>query len=256
MKAVGLGAKAFRALGRAVADPAYRADLLWYHLPRRTGVFQMSGATGQNRYPEIFRFVGDSLGHRADLRLLSFGCSTGEEVFTLRGYFPRAVIDGIDINPYRIRAARRRLRHAGGDPRLNFLVTASPERLPAASYDAVFCLAVLREGSLNCEPPPPRCDDWIRFADFERVIGDLARTVRPGGLLAIAHSNFRFADTAAASGFETVMGLGADIPDPQTPIYGRDNRLLAGIGYADALFRKRPELAASQLALTETVCPV
>ncbi len=50
--------------------------------------------TKMDRYPEIFGqvreyFAGRGLADSPDLRLLSFGCSTGEEAFSLRRYFPR-----------------------------------------------------------------------------------------------------------------------------------------------------------------------
>jgi SAM-dependent methyltransferase len=201
------------------------------------GVFQISGDTSEDRYPRIFRFVGDVLSADASARLLPFGCSTGEEVFTLRRYFPLARIDGIDITPYRIRTCRERLRREP-DRGLNFTVAGSTAHLPDASCDAVFCLAVLRHGGLQ-EGPAPRCDHLIRFADFSALAADFARCLKPGGLLAIAHSNFRFADTPTAAAYEIVLHATLGQPGSQTPLYGRDNRLLPGAIYRDNVFRKR-----------------
>jgi SAM-dependent methyltransferase len=224
-------------LRRAAHDRDFRRDLLWRRLPRPRGVFQISGDTSKDRYPRIFRFTRDAFGENPPARLLSFGCSTGEEVFTLRRYFPLARIEGIDINPYRIRTCRERL-HSEPDGGLDFTVAGSTTHLPDASYDAIFCLAVLRHGGLQ-EGPAPRCDHLLRFADFSALVADFARCLKPGGLLAIAHSNFRFADTPTATAFEVVLRATPGQPGSQTPLYGRDNRLLPSAIYRDVVFRKR-----------------
>src|ERR1700689_3241127 len=87
-----------RAMYRFAVDPRFRAGLrLQRQHPKN--LFQPFANTGADRYPAIFRFARDSLGDGAALRLLSFGCATGEEVFSLRRYFPQSHVKGIDINP-------------------------------------------------------------------------------------------------------------------------------------------------------------
>lgn len=229
--------KRLGSLRRAIHDREFRRDLLWRRLPRPPGVFQISGDTAADRYPRIFRFVRDVLGEDAPVRLLSFGCSTGEEVFTLRRYFPLAQIDGIDINPYRVRACRERLRREPDDG-LSFTVAGSTAHLPAASYDAIFCLAVMRHGGLQAGPAP-RCDHLIRFADFSAAVADFARCLKHRGFLAIAHSNFRFCDTPAAAGFEVVLrAVSRPVGSPTPPLYGPDDRLLPVASYRELAFRK------------------
>jgi SAM-dependent methyltransferase len=224
-------------LWQSVRDPRGRAELLWRRLPRPPGVFQISGNTAEDRFPAVFGFVRHELADRPSLRLLSFGCSTGEEVFSLRRYFPLAAIDGIDINPYRIRTCRRRLLERGGDAAVRFMVAGSTKRLTKSSYDAIFCLSVLRHGGLS-EGRAARCDHLIEFAAAERVVGDFARCLKPGGFLAIVNSNFRFADMAVAASFDVAMQTDDERPRPRTPLYGPDNRLLVGASYRDVVFRK------------------
>lgn len=202
-------------------------------------MFQISGDTGDDRYPKIFRFVRDAVGDGRDVRLLSFGCATGEEVFTLRRYFPRAAVDGVDINPYRIRACRARWRREGHDPRVRFTVAGSAGAIPPGRYDAIFCLAVLRHGGLrhgSQDEPAPRCDHLICFEDAARLVGELARRLRPDGLLAIAHSNFRFTDMPVSTEFEVVLTRDSDTAALRPPLYGPDNRLLPGVVYHDLVF--------------------
>ena len=78
----------------------------------------------------------------------------------------------------------------------------------------------------------------IRFEDFEREVVALCRILKPGGYLIIRHSNFRFSDTSAADDFEVALGIEPGRPGEATPLYGRDNRLLVGVVYHDAVFRK------------------
>ena len=198
------------------------------------GLYQPYGTTSEDRYPEIFQHVLEQVGDGADLRILSFGCATGEEVFSLRSYFQQATIVGLDINPLNIAVCRFRLRRIG-DAKLHFAVAGSTTREASASYDVIFAMAVFRHGNLNSSPPPPKCDHRIRFADFEESVTDLARTLKPDGLLVIEHAMFRFADTLVAAGFEPVFSQklagGA-------PLYGRYNCILPDANYPDVVFRK------------------
>lgn len=230
------GYAALRFAYRLVRSREFR-EAVRIRLSRPDNLFQPYGTTSDDRYPRIFRFVRDELGDRPDVRLLSFGCSTGEEVFSLRRYFPQAAITGIDVNARHIAACRERLRRSG-DARVSFERAGTAGHVATASCDAIFCMAVFRHGDLH-SPVAHRCDHRIRFEAFERTLGDLARCLRPGGLLAIRHSNFRFRDTAVAADFDVVLSVGDGRPDPGTPLYGRDDRLLPGLGYNDAVFRKR-----------------
>jgi SAM-dependent methyltransferase len=198
------------------------------------GLYQPHGTTAQDRYPEVFRFVRERVGDGAGVRILSFGCATGEEVFSLRRYFQEATIVGLDINPINILVCRYR-RWRIGDKKMVFAVAGSTAAEASAGYDAIFAMAVFRHGDLNNAPPPPKCDHRIRFADFEQSVADLARTLKPGGLLVIQHAMFRLADTAVASGFETVLSVQVA---GNAPLYGRDDCNLAGVVDPDVVFRK------------------
>lgn len=213
--------------------------LLLLHPPE--GLYQPWGTTSDDRYPQIFKYVREQVGDSAKPRILSFGCSIGDEVFSLRRYFPQATIVGVDINLRNIAVCRRRQQKVGDD-RMAFAVAASVAGEADASIDAIFAMAVFRHGSLNTSPPPPRCDHLLRFADFERSVTDLARALKPGGLLIIRNGMFRFADTKVSSAFETVLGLKCDDPDP---LYGPDNCVLPGEDYPDTVFRKVMERRAA-----------
>ncbi len=207
-------------------------------LSSKRDVFQPYATTAANRYPEFFTFVRDALGDGPDIRLLSFGCSTGEEAFSLRRLFAQADITGIDINPYNIKAANSRCPQ---DDRMRFICRGSVEEEASESYDAIFAMAVFRHGDLN--DGPASCRHLIRFADFNRHTTELARVLKPGGFLAFCHANFRFSDTAAAAEFTLARMI--ETGAKRQPYYGREDRLVAGAPREDGIFRKRPGDPAS-----------
>jgi SAM-dependent methyltransferase len=172
------------------------------------------------------------------VRLLSFGCSIGEEVFSLRASFPAARLRGLDISARNIGDAERRRRRAG-DARMSFARASTTRREPSDAYDAVLCMAVLRYGDLS-HAGVASCDHRITFDAFERTVADLARCVRPGGVLVIEHSNFRFADTATAAGFDCVLRRPKPAFNPENPLFGQDNRRLHVPSYEEVAFAKRP----------------
>ncbi|PUA45157.1 class I SAM-dependent methyltransferase [Pseudomonas protegens] len=206
---------------------------------RPQGLFQPYGTTREDRYPELFQSIRQVLADTPQTRLLSFGCSTGEEVFSLARYFRQAHIRGVDIDAGRIGRCRARWQREGREPRLSFLCAGDVALETTASYDLVMAMAVFRHGALG--ESPTDCSAWIRFADFDRVLGDLARVLKPGGLLVIRHANFRLGDTGAAGLFECLHGEAAQA----SPIYGRDDRLLPGVPGDDGIYRKRTALLAS-----------
>ena len=217
-----------RKLGR-LADRHWRS-VLWLRLRPPPGLFQPVGDTLADRYPVLFRIVHDTIGDGPDRALLSFGCSTGEEIWSLRQVFPQARLRGLDINATSIALAEA-ARHRRGDDGVSFATAASAVAEPVGRFDAVFAMAVFRHGLLG--GGPPRCDRYLRFDAFERTVTTLAQRIRPGGLLIIRHANFRFEDTAASAAFDCML---RQPYRARTPVYGRDNRRLAETGEEGVIF--------------------
>jgi SAM-dependent methyltransferase len=200
------------------------------------GQFQNYSHTLPNRYPWIFEFAQSQIADCPGSRLLSFGCSRGDEVFSLQRYFPSAGIKGIDVEPRNIEICHARA-HTGPSGAITFEVAAGVEAEEAESYDAIFCLAVLCRGDLTTSRAQ-RCDPSLKFEEFERIVMDLARCLRPRGLLFLHTTNFRFADTPAALDFDVVLEaapqqLATDV------LFDRKNQLLDGVRYHAVGFRKR-----------------
>lgn len=208
--------------------------------PPVEGRFQPYGHTRPDRYPWLFDFAARDLKDLATPRLLSFGCSRGDEVFSLRRRLPRAAIRGLDIDPNSIAEASVRSR-AAQDPLLSFAVASGAQGEPSAYYDAIFCLAVLCHGDLTLGRAQ-RSEPLMRFRDFEAAVADLARCLKPAGLLFLHTTNFRFCDTIVADQF--VVALEAR-PDQLAPdaLFDRANRLMRGERYLPVGFRKRAAAA-------------
>ncbi len=210
------------------------AALILLHPP--PGLFQPYITTSTDRYPAVFNCLKQALrphpGH--PLRILSFGCSTGEEVFSLRRHFPHAHITGIDINRHNIARCNARLRRRP-DPHIRFACAGSTTAEPTESFHAILAMAVFRHGQLHQQQPPPTCRQWIRFQDFDASISDLARCLKPSGLLVLQNSMFRLEDTRLNALFAP---LPCDSIHSEGPFYGPDNRLLTLASSPAVIFRK------------------
>jgi 2-polyprenyl-3-methyl-5-hydroxy-6-metoxy-1,4-benzoquinol methylase len=200
------------------------------------GRFQPHSHTLPDRYPWLFEFAKSHIGDDQKTRLLSFGCSRGDEVFSLRKYFAAAEIKGVDIDPRNIKQCLKRGRSEAARG-VTFAVASSTENEQTMTFDAIFCMAVLCHGNLTVSGAV-RCDPHLRFEDFERVVTDFERCLKPGGLLFLHTANFRFSDTTVAPRFEVMLEAKPDQLAPDL-LFGRDNRLLKGVRYHEVAFRKR-----------------
>ncbi len=204
--------------------------------PRVEGRFQPYNHTLPDRYPWLFDYAANALWDIPAPRLLSFGCSLGEEPFSLRRRLPTAIIKGVDIDPANIAAAKARSARAH-DMQMRFEVGSSTQGEARDHYDAVFCLAVLCHGDLTVLGAR-RSAPLMYFEGFERSVVDLGRCVKPGGLLFLHTTNFRFCDTAAAPDFDIVLEARFDQLAPDV-LFDREGRLMPGERYLPVGFRKR-----------------
>jgi len=162
---------------------------------------QLTSTTAVNRYPELFAEVQKiflSSRNNVEPLILSFGCSTGEECFSLREYFKDAKIIGVDINNRNLRKASRK----NNDARIKFLFSSTENIEKEGKYDLIFCLSVLcrwedTKNVTNCERIYP-------FQKFEASVKELSNQLLEGGLLVIYNSNFRFEDTTIFGDYEIV----------------------------------------------------
>lgn len=224
--------QALHALARRTLLPSERT-LHKLRTQRSGELLQPWPVTAPDRHPALFALAAERLAALPDQRVLSFGCSTGEEPLTLAHYLPQARIDGLDINPRNVAEARRKVAEVGLE-RVTIAEAGSPPPEPAR-YDAVFCLSVLRHGELDAFRPDT-CTQILPFRRFAETVTALDRVLKAGGLLFLWGSNFRFADTDEAARYE-VIPVPA-MPAQDGPFYGPDDRLLPISHTRDFVFRK------------------
>ncbi|MFE4673399.1 class I SAM-dependent methyltransferase [Streptomyces sp. NPDC057717] len=133
--------------------------------------FSARAARWDTRFPDDgprFEAAVAELGLRAGDRVLDAGCGTGRALPALRDAVgPSGAVLGVDLTPAMLEAAAQ----AGRD-RAGSLMLADVTRLPvrSESLDAVF------GSGLVAHLPQP-----------QESLRELARVVRPGGLLALFH---------------------------------------------------------------------
>ena len=199
---------------------------LWTRLVHRRAVHQSTPFTSEERYPELFDLAA-KLAPNAE-RILSFGCSTGEELDAIRRRFPLAEIVGAEINPRSRRIAARRV---DSDERTTIV---SPKAV-SGSFDVIFALAVLQREPHTIEQIGSRdISGHYPFARFDAAVSDLASRLREKGLLCVIHAQYRVEDSSAARQLHPVEAS----PMMEGPLFGPDGKKLE-LPVAKTMFRKR-----------------
>lgn len=160
------------------------------HLFRRTDVLRTAYAQ-LAQAPDPGASVAAPAGRK--LKVLSFGCSTGEEVVTIRSIFRDADIYGCEIEPVSLEAAMASVGH--------FATIFKSDAAAIADhgpFDLINCSSVL------CLNPPTHINTLFPSADFEALLAVLDGALRPGGLLAITNASYRFHDSPVAAAYDPV----------------------------------------------------
>jgi SAM-dependent methyltransferase len=198
---------------------------LWTQIVHRSEVHQTTPYTSDDRYPELFDLAAALMPDPQ--RVLSFGCSTGEELIALRARFFEAGIVGAEINPRSRRLARRRIAE---DPKARVVPPGQVE----GTFDLIFALAVLqREPHRVGEVGMVDLRRHYPFRRFDSVVSRLLDLLRPGGFLCVMHAQYRVEDSAAGAQLEPILKS----PPLEPPLFGPDGRRIEAVGRS--IFRKR-----------------
>ena len=180
--------------GRVLVNARFRSEVLT-RLKYKERHFQGPTYTLKDRSPVIFTQCEKYLQRVSCPKLLSFGCSTGEEVFTLAEYMPNASIIGVDINEWCIKQCARKNK----SEKLHFYHRFAGEFDAEFDFDAIFCIAVFQRGENRSFKD--RITEGFTFQQFEDEVAMLHTKLKPGGLLIIHHSDFSFLDTKIADDY-------------------------------------------------------
>ena len=195
---------ALGAAWRFVRHPRTRSETLTRLLaPRR--IHQDSSLSWPDRYPQLFAAAHPNDRIDGAGRSSSSVRAAGEEVVTLRHYFPGAMLTGAEINRGLLRACHR----LPPDPRRRFIHSTHAGIAACGPYDAIFAMAVLtRRPHLVDERDMRNIADFYPYAHFEQELRFLAAQLVPGGLLIVEHSLYRAEDALAGIQMEAMIGPG------------------------------------------------
>ncbi len=179
---------------------------------------QFSNATAFDRYPGLMlalkRMKGSAKAGSRPLRILSYGCSIGEELITLRLYFPDAEIFGCDVNEGALKIA------SGIAEKVDATVFKSTDASlrEHGPFDIVTAMSVL------CLHPAKDIIKRFPFSAYEHNIGVIDEALSDGGLFALFNSSYLFrgttvaehyqpmaADTVGSNGFATRHARNGDV---------------------------------------------
>jgi hypothetical protein len=135
-------------------------------------------------------------GRAGPLRILSFGCSIGDEVATILQIFPDADVHGVDAQDAVLDIAQRTLGHL---PNVHLYRSDMAAIMANGPFDMIVCSAVL---CIN--PAPADYAVQFPFSRFADVIAGLDAALAPGGVLAIVNAGYRFADTVTSNSYRVI----------------------------------------------------
>jgi SAM-dependent methyltransferase len=180
--------------------------------------YQKETFTAPNRYPKLFEQCKLYLNNKEQTYILSFGCSTGEEVASISEYLPRARIMGVDINKWCINQCRNNL----SNPQFSFHHSLSKVFKVAKGFDAIFCMAVFQRTE-NRTNPDNTIAGGFKFEQFEKEISLLDDKLRPGGLFIIDQTDFRFMDTGCSKYYKP-LDFAGNKTIRERPVFDRNNQ--------------------------------
>lgn len=218
---------------RSLCDERYRAIILMKIFNSKR-LQQTTSLTYMDRYPTIFAGCRDYFKGQDNIKILSYGCSTGEEVLTLRRYFPNATIVGAEINPHSLRICKS----LPLNEKTKFINSTPREIIKQGPYDIVFCMAVLqRTPHVVTEQKIKSLKKIYPFEKFEKQVIELDQSVAPQGLMVIHFSQYSFEDTKISSRYQALGEYNQD--DYHAAIFDKNSNIIIKPIPRKSIFVKR-----------------
>ncbi len=218
---------------RLAVNSSFRGQWYMEHF-NKDRVQQTTQLTWEDRYPDVFSACKTyfSEHQKENIKILSYGCCTGEEVVTLRRYFPNAVIVGAELNKNSLKICRRRKC----DENIHFIYSRPENIKKYGPYDAVFCMAVLERLPMLVERENiTDLKDMYPFEKYNLQIHEINEYVKKDGLLISHFTHYDIMDTDlkdkyVAYGRNGFMGF----------VFGPDSKL-KNKGFQQSIFIKTIE---------------
>ncbi len=174
---------------------------------KEKNIFQKASTTEYNRHPDIFDFL--KLKYKKEsIKILSFGCSSGEECISLNKYLPNASILGVDINKKSLEKAKK----INNNKNIIYKYCEPKDICNLGEFDVVIAISVL------CKHPEAEyLNDLSKIYPFKRyedMIHKLDSVVKKDGLLIIRSSNYIFSDTKISNNYQIIENNNARKPKP------------------------------------------
>lgn len=183
---------------------------------------QQSTFTTSDRYPLLFKECAGYLSLISNPKILSFGCSTGEEVNSIGQYLPNANIMGVDINIWCLKQCRKKYKNK----KISFVHRFSDKFKNASGFDAIFCMAVFQRTG-NRTNSDNSAAVGFRFDQFDQEINLLDGKLKSGGLLIIDQSDFSFTDTVCSEKYTPLVSFEHNRIVRNRPLFDKNNRKIA-----------------------------
>lgn len=211
-------------------------DLFLIKLFKSERIHQTTPVTGYNRYPVIFNACRNYFEGNGTIKILSFGCSTGEEVVTLRHYFPDATIIGAEINKSSLESCKNRKL----DDKITFINSTDGNIKENGPYDAIFCMAVFqRTPQMVKERGLKSLKRIYPFEKFNKQIQKLDASLKDEGLMIVHFSQYDFMDTDVASTYDILGDYNQDLYSFNSAIFDKNSQLITNKQRRYSIFVKR-----------------
>ncbi len=194
--------------------------------------YQFENSTEENRYPDLFTICQKYFKNKENVKILSFGCSTGEEVDGINKYMPNAIIVGADISHYNLKQCKKKDKKEN----ISFVHSLSVEYKQNNNFDAIFCMAVLQH-TKNRENVSIATK--FIFEQFENEIIDLDKKLNEGGLFFIDQTDFNFLDTSIRNKYFPLMVEGNIRENNTRPLFNSENIKISEINNSYRVFQKK-----------------